>query len=128
MPAAVGFSLGLGREPVVCLVGDGAAMYSPQALWTAAHENLPITFIVMNNCEYNILKEFMKSQQHYNLTPKICSIAMDIINPVIDFIALGKSMGVPANRVERAGDIAATVEAGISSGKSNLIEIVIRDI
>jgi benzoylformate decarboxylase len=128
MPAAVGFSLGLGREPVVCLVGDGAAMYSPQALWTAAHENLPITFIVMNNCEYNILKQFMKSQQHYNLTPKICSIAMDIINPVIDFIALGKSMGVPANRVERAGDIAATVEAGISSGKPNLIEIVIRDI
>jgi benzoylformate decarboxylase len=37
-------------------------------------------------------------------------------------------MGVPANRVERAGDIAATVEAGISSGKPNLIEIVIRDI
>jgi benzoylformate decarboxylase len=37
MPAAVGHSLGLGREPVVCLVGDGASLYSPQALWTAAH-------------------------------------------------------------------------------------------
>ena len=128
MPAAVGFSLGLCREPVVCLVGDGAAMYSPQALWTAAHENLPITFIVMNNCEYNILKQFMKSQQHYHLTPKISSIAMDIVNPVIDYIALGQSMGVPAIRVARAGDITAAVEAGISSGKPNLIEIVIRDI
>jgi benzoylformate decarboxylase len=125
MPAAVGFSLGLGREPVVCLVGDGAAMYSPQALWTAVHENLPITFIVMNNCEYNILKNFMKSQPHYNLTPKICSIALDIVNPVIDFIALGQSMGVPATRVVRAGDITAAVEAGIKSGKPNLIEIVI---
>lgn len=51
MPAAVGHSLGLGREPVVCLVGDGASLYSPQALWTAAHENLPVTFIVMNNLE-----------------------------------------------------------------------------
>jgi benzoylformate decarboxylase len=49
MPAAVGCSLGLGREPVVCLVGDGAALYSPQALWTAAYEKLPVTFIVMNN-------------------------------------------------------------------------------
>jgi benzoylformate decarboxylase len=39
MPAAVGCSLGLDRSPVVCLVGDGAALYSPQALWTAAHEN-----------------------------------------------------------------------------------------
>ncbi len=60
MPAAVGCSLGLGREPVVCLVGDGAALYSPQALWTAAHEKLPVTFVVMNNREYNILKNFMR--------------------------------------------------------------------
>ena len=51
MPAAVGFSLGLGRQPVVSLVGDGAAMYSPQALWTAAHEDLPVTFVVINNRE-----------------------------------------------------------------------------
>jgi benzoylformate decarboxylase len=49
MPASVGCSLGLGRAPVVCLVGDGAAMYSPQSLWTAAHEKLPVTFVVLNN-------------------------------------------------------------------------------
>ena len=36
LPAAAGYSLGIGREPVVCLVGDGAALYSPQALWTLA--------------------------------------------------------------------------------------------
>lgn len=127
MPAAVGFSLGLKRQPVVSLVGDGAALYSPQALWTAAHENLPVTFIVMNNCEYNILKQFMQSQPHYHLTPKICAIALDIVNPLVDFIALGQSMGVPSRRIARAGDIAAAVEAGIASGRPNLIEIVIRD-
>ena len=49
MPAAVGFSLGIDRAPVVSIVGDGAALYSPQALWTAAHERLPITFVVINN-------------------------------------------------------------------------------
>ena len=125
MPAAVGFSLGLGREPVVSLVGDGAAMYSPQALWTAVRENLPVTFIVMNNCEYNILKQFMRSQQNYTLTPRISSMAMDIVAPAIDFIALGQSMGVPARRIVRAGDITAAVEAGIASGKPNLIEIVV---
>jgi benzoylformate decarboxylase len=37
MPAAVGFSLGLDRSPVVAIVGDGAALYSPQAIWTAAY-------------------------------------------------------------------------------------------
>src|SRR6516225_4471405 len=39
-PAAVGFSLGIDRAPVVSIVGDGATLYSPQALWTAAHERL----------------------------------------------------------------------------------------
>lgn len=125
MPAAVGFSLGLGRGPVVCLVGDGAAMYSPQALWTAVRENLPVTFIVMNNSEYNILKNFMRSQENYHLTQKISYTAMDIVDPAIDYIALGKSMGVPSCRIFNAKDITAAVEAGIASGKPNLIEIVI---
>lgn len=48
MPAAVGVSLRLGREPVVSVLGDGAAMYSPQGLWTAAPERLPVTFVVMS--------------------------------------------------------------------------------
>jgi benzoylformate decarboxylase len=125
MPAAIGCSLGLGREPVVCLVGDGAALYSPQALWTAAHENLPVTFVVMNNREYNILKNFMRSQTHYISAQTNRFIAMDIDNPAVDYIALAASMGVPARRVERAGDIAPAIEAGIRSGTANLIEIII---
>ena len=125
MPAAVGFSLGRGREPVVCFVGDGAAMYSPQALWTAAHENLPITFIVMNNQEYNILKNFMRSQENYTSAQTGKFIAMDITNPVIDYQALALSMGVTACKVTQAADIAPTVEHCIQSGKTCLVEIVI---
>jgi benzoylformate decarboxylase len=125
MPAAVGFSLGRGRAPVVCFVGDGAAMYSPQALWTAAHENLPITFIVMNNQEYNILKNFMRSQENYTSAQTGKFIAMDITNPVIDYQALALSMGVTACKVTQASDIAPTVEHCIQSGKTCLIEIVI---
>ena len=73
MPAAVGFSLGIDRAPVVSIVGDGAALYSPQALWTAAHERLPVTFVVINNREYNILKRFMRSQPHYASARAIAS-------------------------------------------------------
>lgn len=126
MPAAVGCSLGLGREPVVCLVGDGAAMYSPQAIWTAAHENLPVTFVVMNNREYNILKNFMKSQKEYVSARSNRFIAMDLVEPSIDYIALATSMGVKAQRIERAIDIGPAIEAGIASGGTNLIEILIR--
>ena len=125
MPAAVGTSLGLDRAPVVCVVGDGAAMYSPQALWTAAHENLPVTFVVINNAEYNILKTYMKSQSHYASARAGRFIAMDLTDPRIDFPALAAAMGVPARRVTRAGDVAAAIEAGIASGGPNLVEVVV---
>jgi len=125
MPAAVGWSLGLGREPVVSVVGDGAALYSPQAIWTAAHEKLPITFVVMNNREYNVLKNFLKRQQAYLSNRSNQYIAMDITDPPIDYLAMAQSMGVPGRRIERPGDIAPAIEAGIASGQANLIEIII---
>jgi len=125
MPAAVGASLGLDRQPVVCLVGDGAALYSPQALWTAAHEDLPVTFVVMNNREYNVLKNFMRGQTHYLSAKGNRFIAMDLDLPPIDYLALATAMGVPARRIARAGDIAPAIEAGIASRKANLIEVVI---
>lgn len=125
MPAAVGHSLGLGREPVVCLMGDGASLYSPQALWTAAHENLPVTFIVMNNTEYNVLKNFMKGQPGYSSTQLGRFIGMDLINPHIDFQSLGTAMGIRCCRITDAADIAEAVTRGLQSGKTNLIEIAI---
>ena len=125
MPAAVGASLGLDRRPVVSLAGDGAALYSPQALWSAAHEELPVTFVVMNNREYNVLKNFMRSRPGYNSARTNRFIAMDIENPVVDFQALARAMGVAARRIVKASDIAPAIEASIASGKPNLLEIVI---
>ncbi|MDR3537690.1 MAG: thiamine pyrophosphate-binding protein [Acetobacteraceae bacterium] len=125
MPAAVGFSLGLGRGPVVCLVGDGAALYSPQSLWTAARENLPVTFVVMNNREYNVLKNFMKGQAGYASARSNRFIAMELDRPAIDYPGLARSFGVQARRIERAADIAPAIEAGIASGAPNLIEVMI---
>jgi len=125
MPAAIGFSLGIGRKSVVSLVGDGAAMYSPQALWTAVHENVPVTFIVMNNLEYNVLKNFMRSQAHYTSARTGRFIAMDIDSPCIDFQSLAHSMGMQSQKITKARDIKKTVNTAISTGKPNLIEIVI---
>ena len=106
-------------------MGDGAALYSPQAMWTAAHEKLPVTFVVMNNREYNILKNFMKGQANYLSTRSNRYIAMDIVEPAIDYVLMAQSMGLPARRVERAGDVAPAIEAGIASGEANLVEVVI---
>ena len=125
MPAAVGASLGLGRERVVSLVGDGAALYSPQALWTAAHEKLPVTFVVMNNQEYNVLKNFMRQQKDYISAREGTYPAMDIVNPSIDYQALARSMGVPSTRLTRAADIAPALEAALATDGPSLVEIVI---
>jgi benzoylformate decarboxylase len=125
MPAAIGCSLGLGRAPVVCLVGDGASLYSPQSLWTAAHERLPVTFVVVNNREYNILKNFMRSQTAYLSSRSNRFIAMDLQDPAVDFAALARSMGVPARRVTQAADVAPAIEAGIAMQQPNLIEIIV---
>ena len=125
MPAAVGYSLGIGKQPVVSLVGDGAAMYSPQALWTAVNEALPVTFIVVNNLEYNVLKNFMRSQPHYTAAQTGKFIAMDIDNPAVDFLALAASMGMAAQKILHMSDIQQSVAQAIASRKPNLIEIVI---
>jgi benzoylformate decarboxylase len=57
MPAAIGVSLARDHAPVLCMVGDGSAMYSPQALWSAVHEEVPVVFVVLNNLEYGISKK-----------------------------------------------------------------------
>ena len=125
MPAAIGFSLGIGRQPVVSLVGDGAAMYSPQALWTAVNEKLPVTFVVINNREYNILKNFMRGQSHYTSARTGRFIAMDLNDPPIDFQALAASMGMPSTRIEKVGEIRLAVAAAIASGVPSLIEVMV---
>jgi benzoylformate decarboxylase len=122
MPAAVGVSLARDKAPVLCLVGDGSALYSPQALWSAVHERTPVVFVILNNAEYGILKDFMLNQPQYN-AQKHGFLAMDICDPKVDFQALARSMGVAAQKVTSKAEISGMVEAALASGKSHLIEI-----
>src|SRR3984957_7166237 len=122
MPASVGVSLGHHKAPVLCVVGDGSALYSPQALWSAVHEETPVVFVILNNSEYGILKEFMLNQPQYN-AQKHGFLAMDISDPPVNFQHLAKSMGVPAQKVTSKAEISGMVEAALASGKSHLIEI-----
>ena len=127
MPAAIGVSLAHDHAPVLCLVGDGSAMYSPQALWSAVHEEVPVVFVVLNNGEYGILKQFLVSQTQYN-TKKHGFLAMDLCDPKVDFQSLAKSMGIESTFVNSHREISGAVEAAIKSGKPHLIEIPVRGI
>jgi benzoylformate decarboxylase len=117
MPASLGVSLAQERSPVLCVVGDGSAMYSPQALWTAAHENLPVILAVVNNQQYLILKRNLKPGKNYP--------GLDLDQPAVDFVALAQSMRVGAVRVEKAADVADAARAAYDSGQPRLIELPI---
>ena len=124
MPAAVGASLGAGRGPVLCVVGDGSAMYSPQALWTAARERLPVVFAVVNNRQYLILKQGLRARRGGPSADE-GFVGMDIDDPPVDFVALARSMGVGGQLVEKAGEVRDAVRAALERAEPTLLELPI---
>ena len=122
LPGAIGASLALPGRPVVAVVGDGSAMYSVQALWTAAHLKLPITYVILNNRSYRILKERMvafRGQRAF--------AGMEFHDPLIDFTAMAKSMGVEAVRVAKPAEVDAALREAIASGAPRLVEVMVAD-
>jgi benzoylformate decarboxylase len=94
LPGAVGASLANPDRPVVCYTGDGSAMYTFQALWTAAHHKLPLTVVIINNGGYRIIKQRLLS---FHKSDRF--VGMDFADPPVDFCALAAGLGVPAVRV-----------------------------
>ena len=123
MPAACGVSLARDRSPVLCVVGDGSAMYSPQALWTAARERLPVVFAVVDNGQYRILKDYLRGMGGVSARTGQF-VAMDL-EPRVDHLALAASMGVAATPVASTGDIADAVGAALDTGLPHLLHIPI---
>ena len=120
LPAAVGIQLAQPDRPVVALVGDGSAMYSIQALWTAANMKAPVTYVILDNQGYRIIKQRLKAF-HGNET----FIGMDFTDPPIDFVELAHSMGVPAQRITEPGAVRPALEAAIASNGPTLLDVMV---
>src|SRR5713226_7260199 len=65
LPPAIGVKLALPKRPVVALIGDGSAMYTCQALWTAAHDRVGVVFVILNNRSYRILKQRVNAMKGF---------------------------------------------------------------
>jgi benzoylformate decarboxylase len=120
LPASVGVSLANPDRPVVCFSGDGSAMYSIQALWTAAHHKLPLTVVIANNGGYRIIKQRLLAfhgDDHY--------VGMDFADPPVDFTGLAKSLGLEAIRITEAKDVAPKLKSAFSRPGAKLIEVVV---
>ena len=118
--AAVGIQLAQPARKVVALLGDGSAMYSIQALWTAAHQKLPITFVVFNNGGYRIIKQRLKA---FHGTDRF--IGMDFVDPPIEFAALARSLGVQGHRVDTPAGFRAAYAEALAARGPVLLEVMI---
>jgi len=117
LPASVGMALGRPGIRTVCLIGDGSAMYSIQALWTAAQRKLPLTVVVINNSGYGAMRSFSQVMQVRNVP------GLDL--PGIDFVRIAEGMGCDAVRVSRASELAPALKRGLAHEGVSLIEVTV---
>lgn len=119
---AIGVKLAWPRRPVLAILGEGDAMYGIQGLWTAAHYNIPVTFVIANNAQYGILKACGKL---LNLPQARAGnfLGHDLVGPEIDFVALSQALGVAAQRVGEPEELSQAVRDSLQGAAPRLIEV-----
>jgi benzoylformate decarboxylase len=122
LPAAVGVKLAQPDRPVVALVGDGSAMYTVQALWTAAHEKLGIVFVILNNTSYRILKQRTNAMQALAAQTDTY-VGMDLTDPRIDYVQVARGLGLAAHRATTLDEVRALLREGIAANGPTLIDV-----
>jgi thiamine pyrophosphate-dependent acetolactate synthase large subunit-like protein len=123
LPGSLGAQLAKPDRKVVGICSDGAAMYSISALWTAAHHRIPVTYVMLNNAAYRILKlnmvEYLgKAARGRGFT------AMDLTDPELRFDRMAESMGVPGFRVDKPDDLAPILKKALDLGGPSLVDVV----
>ena len=124
LPAAIGVKLALPERPVVALVGDGSAMYSIQALWTAAHYRIGVVFVILNNRSYRILKQRVNALKGHAAQSGLY-VGMDLVDPTIDYVGLATSLGVKATSAATIPEALRQVREALASGAPALIDVAI---
>ncbi|MBA2596233.1 MAG: benzoylformate decarboxylase [Chloroflexia bacterium] len=117
LPAAVGVGLARPGTPVVCIVGDGAAMFAIQAIWTAAHYEVPVVFVIIDNGQYGILKAFAAFQ----CTPGVPGLDL----PGLDIAAIARGLGAEAHRIHAATDLADAFQYAFHTAKNQRCPVVV---
>ncbi|OIQ51049.1 putative acetolactate synthase large subunit IlvX [Pseudodesulfovibrio hydrargyri] len=124
LPLSTGAAVGAPDRKVVCLVGDGSAMYTVQALWTQARENLDVVTVVYANRSYAVLNHELKLVRAASTGDKALSL-LDLHDPALDWVRIAEGMGVEAVRAETTKSFADALRSALSAKGPRLIEAVI---
>jgi benzoylformate decarboxylase len=122
LPAAIGVKLALPDRPVVALVGDGSAMYTCQALWSAAHDKVGVVFVILNNRSYRILKQRTNAMKGFAAQTDRY-VGMDLTEPAVDYVGLARSLGVAGARAQALDEAVDLVRRALAEGGPSLVEV-----
>jgi benzoylformate decarboxylase len=115
LAASVGVQLAQPDRPVVCVIGEGSVQYAVTAFWSAVAHEAPVTFLVLRNDEYAILKWFAEVESLQG------SPGLDL--PGLNVASVAEGYGVRAHRVGGRDDVRDALAAAVASSQPELVEV-----
>lgn len=126
IPGAIGAKLANPDKTVIGFTGDGAAMYTIQALWSAARHNVDVKFVICNNRSYRLLQINIQAYwQERGIQQHKYPLSFDLSKPEVNFVEMARSMGVEAVRVEKTQEIVPAIQKALTHKGPFLIDVVV---
>jgi len=120
----LGVRLAWPDRPVLGILGEGAAMYGIQGLWSAAHHGIGASIVTANNAQYQILKVCANQLELPNAADD-SYLGLDIQKPEVDLVALAQSLGVQARRITEPDDLSDYLRQSLQNNLPELIDVPI---
>lgn len=126
IPGAIGLKLAMPEKTVIGLTGDGGAMYTIQALWSAARHNVDAKFIVCNNRSYRLLQlNISQYWREQGVPAHDYPLSFDLSKPALNFAEMARSMGVPGAQIETPEQVGPAIRAALAHPGPYLLDVVI---
>ncbi|NEU82299.1 thiamine pyrophosphate-binding protein [Nostoc sp. UIC 10630] len=126
IPGAIAAKFANPDKTVIGFTGDGAAMYTIQALWSAARHNIDVKFVICNNRSYRLLQVNIQAYwQERDIPQHEYPLSFDLSKPEIDFVEMARSMGVEGVRVEKPPEIASAIQKALAHKGPFLIDVIV---
>jgi acetolactate synthase-1/2/3 large subunit len=122
LPVAIGAAVACPDRKVLAMIGDGSAMYTIQALWTMARENLDVTVLIFANGSYNILRGELTNVGVKNPGPRAVDM-LTLNRPDLDWVQMSRSMGVDAMNATTSEQLAKAIDAGLGHKGPFLVQV-----
>jgi thiamine pyrophosphate-dependent acetolactate synthase large subunit-like protein len=126
IPGAIGLKVANADKTVIGICGDGGAMYTIQALWTAVRHDLDVKFVICNNRSYRLLQiNLLAYWKERGLAPHEYPLSFDLSKPELRFDEIARSFGIAATRVDRPAQVGPAIRQMLDHRGPFLVDVVL---